>query len=213
MKETPVPPPHRPKSRLLWPWALAAAVAVLVAVLFRFAAPPLPEGNLSGSEIRTDFTLLDANGGPVTSASFDGKWRLVYFGYTFCPDVCPVDLATMAAGITAFDEAYPRRADRLQPLFISVDPERDTPDVMAEYTGHFSPRILGLTGSVDQVKEALGNFRVYAKKAPGAEEESYVVDHLAIFYLLGPKGEPIEFLAARDATAEDVAAMLERFLA
>lgn len=171
------------------------------------------QGNLAGSAVGGPFTLVDENGRTVTSDSFAGKWRLMYFGFTYCPDVCPTDAAKLAAGLKAFEARHPEKARQLQPLFLTVDPERDTPAVVAEFTDSFHPRLLGLTGSREQVEAALKAFRVYAAKVEGPAADAYTYDHLAIFYLMDPEGRPVQFIAGPTATPEAIADMLERFVA
>ena len=207
-----VQPPARRKQPLL-PLLLLALVLGAAALLW-FTRPGggAPEGNLSKAAINGDFTLVDERNQPVTSASYDGKWRLMYFGYSFCPDVCPMDLATMGGALRLLAEQDPQAMDKLQPLFLTVDPERDTPEVMAEYTDHFHPAIVGLTGSRAEVDAALGNFRIYAAKVPGETDDSYTYDHSALFYLMDPKGRAVEFLASQTTSPEQLVAMLERFL-
>lgn len=189
---------------------LAVAAGGLLLAACSGSAPP--EGNLAGSTIGGDFALVDETGRPVTSASFDGMWRLMYFGFTFCPDVCPVDTANMAQGLKAFEAAHPARAARVQPLFVTVDPERDTPEALAEFTAAFHPRLLGLTGTREQVDQALATFRIYAKRAEGGTADSYLVDHMAVVYLFDPQGRPVHFIAGPEARPEAVAAMLETFV-
>jgi protein SCO1/2 len=186
---------------------------LLVALALGACAQPRPAGNLDGAAIGGDFALVDERGRPVTSASYDGQWRLMYFGFTYCPDVCPVDAAKLGQGLRAFEASHPDAAARVQPLFVTVDPERDTPTALAEFTDNFHPRLVGLTGTPAQVEAALKAFRVYARRVPGATEGSYSYDHLAVFYLLDPEGRPVEFLAGPTATPEAIAAMLERFVA
>lgn len=190
------------------------AVALAIAAVLWFTRPgAAPEGNLSSAAINGEFSLVDEQDRSVTNASFDGKWRLMYFGYTYCPDVCPTDLATMAAGLRLLQEQQPKAAAKLQSLFVTVDPERDTSELMAEYTNSFHPEILGLTGSRAQIDAALKNFRIYAVKVPGATDDAYTYDHSALFYLMDPNGRPVEFLASMTASPQQLADMLERFLA
>lgn len=204
------PQPVKKPSRL--PLVLLVVALALAAALWFFRPDAAPKGNLSGSAVGGAFSLVDETGAPVSNDSFDGKWRLMYFGFTYCPDICPTDTATMAAAVRLFEEKHPAEAKKLQPIFVTVDPERDTPAALAEFTNGFHPRLLGLTGSRQQVDAALKTFRVYAQKVPGTTPEAYSYDHLAIFYLMDPKGRPVEFLASATATPEQVAAMLERFL-
>lgn len=204
------PSPARKSSRL--PFILLALALALVAALWFFRPDAASQGNLTGASVGGPFSLVDETGAPVTNETFDGKWRLMYFGFTYCPDICPTDTATMAAALKLFEAKHPEAAKGLQPIFVTVDPERDTPAAVAEFTDAFHPRILGLTGSREQVDAALKTFRVYAAKVPGTVPEAYTYDHLAIFYLMDPKGRPVEFLASSTASPEQLAAMLERFL-
>ena len=191
---------------------LLALALALVAALWFFRPDQGPKGNLTGAAVGGAFSLVDETGAPVTNESFDGKWRLMYFGFTYCTDICPTDTAKMAAALRQFEEKHPDAAQKLQPIFVTVDPERDTPEALAEFTDSFHPRILGLTGSREQIDAALKTFRVYAAKVPGATDEAYSYDHLAIFYLMDPKGRPVEFLASSTASPEQIVGMLERFL-
>lgn len=189
-----------------------AALVLAGALALAGCGARAPEGNLVGSDIGGDFRLIDETGRPVTSASFDGRWRLMYFGFTFCPDVCPVDLANLAAGLRRFEAAHPARAARVQPLFLTVDPARDTPEVLAEFTEAFHPRLVGLTGPQADVDAALRTFRIYAKRVEGGTEAGYLVDHMAVVYLLDPAGRPVHFIPGPEARPEAVAEMLETFV-
>lgn len=131
------------------------------------------------------FTLVDADGKEVTDKDFLGKFMLVYFGYTFCPDICPTELGMVAK---ALDALTPEQRDKIVPLFITIDPERDTPAVMKTYAAAFHPKIVGLTGSVEQIEQAKTAYHVYGKKAPGTDEKSYSMDHSSVLYLMGPDG-------------------------
>jgi protein SCO1 len=135
------------------------------------------------------FRLTTSAGRPVTDRSFPGKWLLVYFGYTFCPDVCPTTLNALA---TVLDELGPLAAG-VQPIFITVDPERDTPQVIADYVKAFDPRIVGLTGAPEQIAAAAKEFRVYYKiRRLGYDE--YAIDHSSFIYVMNPQGQVIELL-------------------
>jgi protein SCO1/2 len=135
--------------------------------------------------IRSEFSLVDHTGKPVTNRDYEGKWQLVFFGYTYCPDICPTTLNDVALVLEDLGD----EADQLQPLFITVDPERDTPEVMAEYVGSFDPRIVGLTGSPEQIKQAAQAFRAYyAKVEQDSAQGGYTMDHSAFIYLMSPEG-------------------------
>jgi len=192
--------------------ALLAVVLAAIIALFLLRPAPAPQGNLSGSAIGGAFSLVDETGRQVSSESFNGQWRLMYFGFTYCPDVCPVDTANLGEGLKLFEKAHPALAAKVQPLFLTVDPERDTPAALTEFTANFHPRLLGLTGSREQVDAALKTFRVYASKVAGTTPDSYTYDHLAVIYLMDPQGRPVEFIAGPTATPDAVAAMLERFV-
>jgi len=201
----------RPSLSRALPLALLA-LALAAAAFLALRPAPSPQGNLAGSSIGGPFTLIDETGRTVTSETFAGQWRLLYFGFTFCPDICPTDTATLAAGVKLFEAKHPTQAARLQPLFVTVDPERDTPAALAEFTAGFHPRLLGLTGTRPQIDAALKAFRIYARKAPGSTPDAYSYDHLAVFYLMDPDGRPVQFLAGPTATPQAIADMLERFL-
>lgn len=190
--------------------AALGLLCVVIALLWQVSerAPPAA-GPLAEAEIGGPFTLVDQDGRTRTDKDFTGQYRLIYFGYTFCPDICPVDVQKLAQGLKRFEQADPARAARVQPIFITIDPARDTPAVLKTFVSAFHPRLIGLTGSADQIAQVLREFRVYAvKRGEGAD---YLMDHSAMIYLFGPDGAPISFLA-RDATAQDVAAELERYV-
>jgi len=161
---------------------------------------------LAGASIGGPFTLVDKDGRQVTWDSFKGKWRIVYFGYTFCPDACPTDMTQIIRGYNEFAKAHPDLADKVQPIFISIDPARDTPKVVGEWTAAFSPKLLGLTGTPAQVKQAADAFHAYYKK--GDETAGgYLMDHSRAAYLMDPDGKPIALLPADkggDAVAADL---------
>ena len=165
---------------------------------------------LKGSSITGRFSLTDQDGRPADDGKFKGKYRIVYFGFTHCPDVCPTDLVQIGQGLKRFEKEDPARGARVQPIFISVDPDRDTPAVLKQFVSAFHPRLIGLTGSERQLADAKRNFAVYSAKEP-ATGESYNVNHSRIAFLLGPDGEPITMLP-QDKSAEAVAAELDRWV-
>ena len=137
-------------------------------------------------EISARYLLMDANGQAVSNEDFPGSFQLIAFGYTCCPDICPTTLAEMSVIMVKLG----KESDRLQPLFITVDPQRDTAAILRDYTVFFHPRIMGLTGWPALVKRAAENFRVRYEKVsePGNPPDQYAVDHSAGMYLLGPDG-------------------------
>jgi cytochrome oxidase Cu insertion factor (SCO1/SenC/PrrC family) len=131
------------------------------------------------------FALIDHTGRRVTDRDFHGKFMLVFFGFTNCPDVCPTALQVMAA---ALDKLGPA-AERITPVFISIDPERDTPAALALYVASFHPRLVGLTGSQAEVDAVAKAYRVYVKKVPDPKSTAgYTMDHSSIIYVMGPDG-------------------------
>ena len=150
------------------------------------------------------FTLTDQDSARRTDADFRGKYMLVFFGYTFCPDVCPTTLAVMSA---ALDKMGPG-ADRIVPVFISVDPSRDTPQVLKAYLSAFGSRFVGLTGSEEEITETTKAYRVYVQ-AHKDQGESYTVDHSGVVYLMDRSGA---FLAnySLDASPDELAAQLTK---
>ena len=155
-------------------------------------APPLAGASMGGP-----FTLTDQNGRRISDRDFAGKYRVVYFGFASCPDVCPTDLQALGAALRQFEGSDPERARRVQPIFITVDPARDTPAVLRDYVANFHPRLIGLTGSESEIAEVARAFRVYYDRRepePGAPADQYLVDHQRIIVLYGPQGEPIAIL-------------------
>jgi protein SCO1/2 len=132
------------------------------------------------------FELVDHTGRSVTQAAYAGDYLLVFFGFTFCPHICPMTLGRISVALDALGEGV----ERVRPLFISVDPERDTPEVLAAYVEAFHPRIAGLTGSAEQIKAVAKAYRVFYRRVEeeGAGAEDYMMDHSTIVYLMGPNG-------------------------
>jgi protein SCO1 len=152
------------------------------------------EPPLAGARIGGPFALTDQDGKTVRDTDFAGKYRIVYFGYTYCPDVCPTDMAKIGQAMQQLDKEAPRTAAKVVPIFITVDPERDTPAAIKQFVANFHPRIVGLTGSPKAIGEVAKSYAVYFKKQPPGPGGGYMVDHLAVAFLMGPKGEPIASL-------------------
>ena len=184
---------------------LAAAVALVAAFIWLAAPKPAAQGveapPLAGAPIGGDFALTDQDGGRVTDDSLKGRYRLVYFGYSFCPDVCPVDVQRMAQGLKSFEAANPEAAARVQPVFVTVDPARDTPAVLKDFVAAFHPRLIGLTGTEAEVGTAKRAYRVYAAKGEGTDAENYLMDHSAFIYLMDPDGKPMLYFERGDDAA------------
>jgi len=167
----------------------------------RSADAPIPIGG--------PFTLVDHTGKTVTDGDFRGRYLLVFFGYTYCPDVCPTSLQTLTAAL----DLLGAQAEKVQPLFISVDPERDTPEALAWYVGNFHPRLIGLTGSSEQTAAAAKAYRVYYAKTQeeGAADDDYLMGHSAMTYLMGPDGK-YRTVFSHDVTPEEMANTLRQYL-
>jgi protein SCO1/2 len=189
---------------------VAIALALALAGCGGAASPP-PEPPLAGAAIGGDFTLTGSKGQPVRWGDFAGKYRIVYFGYTFCPDICPTDMQRVAQGLKLLKGRDAGLAAKIVPIFISLDPERDTPQVVGEFAAAFSPDVVGLTGTREQVDAAAKTFAVAHAKGEAQPGGGYLVDHSRIVYLFGPDGAPIATLPA-DQGAEAVAAELERWV-
>jgi protein SCO1 len=157
------------------------------------------QGDLVGAAIGGPFTLTDQDGKTVHWSDFAGKYRLVYFGYTYCPDVCPLDLAQIMAGFRNLEKSDPAKAAKVQPMFITVDPVRDTPAKLKTYVGAFHPRLIGLTGPVDEIEKVKREFVVVASKA-GDEKatKDYFISHTRTPYLFDPDGKPIALVPVDD---------------
>jgi len=169
---------------------------------------------LAGATLGGPFTLTGHEGRRVSESEFAGRYRLVYFGYAFCPDVCPVDLQTIGAGLRAFEQDDSARGARVQPIFITVDPARDTVGVLRDYVANFHPRLLGLTGSEEEIARTARAYGVYYRRgepAEGGAPDSYLVDHSRVATLYGPEGEPIAIVPV-DEGPDAVAAVLDQWV-
>jgi protein SCO1/2 len=169
------------------------------------------EPPLAGAAIGGPFALVDQNGRQVSDREFAGRYRIVYFGYTHCPDVCPTDLATISQALSLFEKSDSGRSARVQPIFVTVDPARDTPAELKHYLAAFSPRLVGLTGSPAQIADAEKKFVVYARKGPIQPGGGYAMDHSRQIVLQGPRGEPIALLPD-DQGPQAMAAELARWV-
>lgn len=185
---------------------LLSACLLLYACQGPSSAPgPSTDGvDLRGASIGSSFTLTGEDGRPVSWDDFRGKYRTIYFGYAFCPDVCPTDVQRAMAGLKQFERDNPALAGKVQPLFVSVDPERDTPAVLTEFTDNFHPRLIGMSGDVSALKEIAKSFGASFNKGEPQPGGGYLVDHTNLTYLFGPDGKPLGTLPT-DKGAEAVA--------
>jgi protein SCO1/2 len=180
-----------------------AAAAAMLASLAACSGQPAPteEAPLAGATIGGDFTLVDQNGQTRRWADFRGKYAVVYFGYTYCPDICPTDVQRTAQGLRTFAAEHPEEGAKVQQIFVSVDPERDTPKVVGEFVSAFGKDIVGLTGTPEQIDAAAKAFKVFHGKGKVEDNGAYLVDHSNVTYLFGPDGAPIATLPTDQGAA------------
>lgn len=154
-----------------------------------------------------DFSLLDQNGNTVSDKDFRGKIMLVFFGFTNCPDICPTTVMTLKKTLEFLGDD----ASAVAPIFISVDPQRDTPEVIKEYLKNVDQRIIGLTGSEAQIKQVLSAYKAYAAKSKIASDSTYGVDHSGFIYIMDKNGVYIQHLPF-DASVQDVVSIVSGLL-
>ena len=192
--------------------ATLAAIAVASWVAWRWITPDSGGGGQGGvmraeMDIGGPFELVDQHGQPVTDKTFRSKYLLVYFGYGYCPDVCPTELANIGA---ALDILGPK-AETVKPLFITVDPERDTPAFLSDYVANFHPRLTGLTGTPEQIKAVAKAYKVYYAKADRPGEGEYLMDHTSFVYLMGPDGRFLSLFRGQ-TDPKTIAETITRFM-
>ena len=180
---------------------LGVASLLTLALLKDFGKLPAPAAEKSMGPIGAPFTLIDQNGEKFSSTELAPNYQLVYFGFTTCPDICPVELQKMTTALKESGTA----AQHVQPVFITVDPVRDTPEAMKKYLANFDPHFIGLTGTEKEIDDVLAAFKVYAAKVEDDTYSDYLVDHSSFIYLLGPEFELIK-LFGKDSKPSDVAA-------
>lgn len=190
---------------------LPAILCLLLGLAAAACSAGSEEPPLKGAAIGGPFSLTDQDGRAVTERDFAGRYRIVYFGFTHCPDVCPTDLAVIGQALRRFEKSDPERASRVTPIFVSVDPERDTPAVLKQYVESFHPRLVGLTGTPGQLAEMTKRYGAYSSKDKPTDGGGYNVNHSRIAELIGPEGQPIALLPYEKG-AEAVAAELDRWV-
>jgi protein SCO1/2 len=163
---------------------IVAACGIVLAVWLSRIAPPSAPAAPTASQPRRDFALTDVNGQNVSLATFQGKWVLMFFGFTNCPDACPTAMMNVGATLREMGSA----ADRIQPVFVTIDPERDTPALLKDYLLNFDERIVGLSGTAEQTAAVARAYSVYYKKVQ-TNDGSYAMEHTTALYLISPKGE------------------------
>ena len=195
-------------------WMRRGLTAVLLAVLvicglllYQLYQRTLLDNATGEALIGGPFELVDQNGATVTDQTFKGKLMLIYFGFTYCPDACPTALGVMGAAVDKLGAA----GERVVPILITVDPERDTPTVLKEYVSNFHPRMVGLTGNAEQIAKAANAYRVFYQKAPGATPGEYLMNHTTLVYLMDEDGKYITHFGP-DATPDQMAEEIRKHL-
>ena len=155
---------------------------------------PVARAPLTGASIGGPFALTDQNGAAVSDRDFAGRYRIMYFGYTFCPDVCPTDVQAIGAAVKLVEHDDPDLGKRIVPVFVSVDPARDTPSVIKQFVGAFHPRMVGLTGSPDAIARTAKEYAVFYQKGDATPGGGYLVNHSRQTYLMDPQGKPLALL-------------------
>ena len=189
--------------------AIAFALALVAVVTYVMLPTSLERrsGVVSQGSFGGPFSLLDHNGQTVTDKDFRGAYMLIYFGYTSCPDVCPLDLRFMTGALNELGDD----GDRVQPILITVDPLRDTPAVLADYVAAFHPRLVGLTGTTEQIAAVAKSYGVFREKEGEAADPAaaYLVNHTAVTILIGPDGEFVRVFSHGSGSGEIAAGLRE----
>ena len=172
------------------------------------APPKFNATDVTGADWGRELNLTDHNGKPRTLADFKGKVVVLFFGYTQCPDICPTTLAASAAAMKLLGED----ADKVQVLFVTLDPARDTPEVLSRYAPAFNPSFLGLYGNEAATAAAAKEFKVFFQKQPGSSPETYTIDHTAASYAIDPQGH-LRLYIKHGETPEQIAADIKLLLA
>ena len=175
------------------------------------AAQVQEEAPLAGARMGGAFTLTNQDGKSVSEKDFAGQYRLIYFGYSFCPDVCPVDVQQLMQGYRLLEKADAKKAAKLQPIFITVDPQRDTVPVVKQFVSAFHPKLIGLTGSDAQIAEVAKRYAAVYQKAEGGTKDAYLMDHSRTAVLYAPDGSPVA-LIPQDGTPQEIADELTRWV-
>lgn len=182
--------------------SLLLIMAAMLAGCNAPAGAPAADPPLAGAKIGGPFTLTDQDGKTVSDSDFAGKYRLVYFGYSFCPDICPVDLQKLMRGLAQFEKADPARGAKVAPMFVTVDPERDTPAALKPFVARYHPRLIGLTGTPEQIAAVAKAYVVTYNKVPGSAPDRYLMAHTQLAFLMDPQGKPLALLPLDDPSTD-----------
>ncbi|MEM7650579.1 MAG: SCO family protein [Pseudomonadota bacterium] len=167
---------------------------------------------IAGLNIGGPFSLTNHLGEDVTEKNYEGQHKIIYFGFTYCPAICPTELQKMSRIVSALEKNYPEAAENIQPLFITIDPERDRVPVMREYVRLFHPRLVGLTGTQPQIDFVKKSYRVFASKVEDETMNDYTMDHSSFLYLMSPDNKLMTMYRIND-TADEIYADIEKQLA
>lgn len=195
-------------TRTAFRWAFAPLLLAALLVACSGDKPAFKATDVTGASYAQQLELTDHTGKRRTLAEFRGSVAAIFFGFTRCPDVCPTTLSQMKAVLAEMGAD----AKRVQVLFITVDPERDTAEVLNQYVTAFDPSFIGLTGSVDDIKRVTKEFKVFFQKTAGTTADNYSVDHTAAFYIYDPAGR-LRLFARHNTPAADLAADIKLLLA
>jgi protein SCO1/2 len=182
---------------------LAVSALALAACDSPPAQLPLERAPLAGAAIGGPFSLIDQEGKTRSNSEWNDKYQIVYFGYTVCPDICTPDTQNLMAGLKLFEQSEPQLASKIQPLFITVDPARDTPAILAQFVRAFHPRLIGLTGTADQISSVSKSFAIYANRIEGSQPDAYLMAHSQTPYLMGPGNKPLALMPVDDPKTPD----------
>lgn len=190
---------------------LGAAIALITVMMDRYNPAPRSSGIVNAAAIGGPYTLTDQDGKTRSDADFKSTYKLLYFGFSYCPAICPTELQKMAAALKTLPENI---STQIQPIFITIDPERDTPAVLKNYVALFDPRLVGLTGTVEQIEAVKKAYKIYGAKVPpeeGAAADEYTMDHSSFIYFLTPDDQMIMLFRTND-TAEEMVRMITAHL-
>lgn len=187
---------------------LAAAAAMITRPAVHTAQEPEGLIAVTGDAFGGPFTLTDHTGKTVTDKDFTGKYRLIYFGFTFCPAICPTELSKITAALKAMGP----EGEKILPVFVTVDPERDTAEKMKSYVSLFHPRLVGLTGTPEQIKAMLKEYKIYANKVQDPQMSEYTMDHSSFIYFMAPDDRLLRIFKVDD-TADDIAQIATQWMA
>jgi len=209
MSPMPKPANQTNRSLLVALGSLAAILVVVAGALLYVLSRSHDKGSTVAAPIGGPFSLTDQNGQPVTDQTYAGHFRLIYFGYTFCPDACPTELQVMAQAVDLLGSD----AAKVQPIFITVDPARDTSKQLAGYVPLFDKRLVGLTGTPQQIAQVAREYKVYYAKADAAngDPNAYAMNHSSFVYLMAPDGKFLTVFSS-DTDADKMAQEIKRYM-